>query len=153
MKPPQIRNEDTPGSPTVNHRLGHEGMIMKSTRKHKGGFMSLKLRAWTLVACTMFATANATTWEKSSVIGDRTFEYRWSAGTGYTNVSIYAIAPTEGDIVIPETLEGGPVVGFSKSSTGLLSVSGPDTTSVRLPKTVTYIGNSAFKNCGNWVAD
>ena len=149
MKPPQIRNEDTPGSPTVNHRLGHEGMIMKSTRKHKGGFMSLKLRAWTLVACTMFATANATTWEKSSVIGDRTFEYRWSAGTGYTNVSIYAIAPTEGDIVIPETLEGGPVVGFLRRSTGMLSVSGPDTTSVRLPKTVTHICDSAFKNCGS----
>ena len=111
--------------------------------------MSLKLLAWTLVACAMFATANAATWEKSSVIGDRTFEYRWSEGTDYTNVNIYAIAPTEGDIVIPETLEGGSVVGFLRSSTGMLSVSGPDTTSVRLPKTLTSIGDSAFKNCGS----
>lgn len=97
----------------------------------------------------MFATATAASWEKSSVIGDRTFEYRWSEGTGYTNVDIYAIAPTEGDIVIPETLEGGPVVGFSRTSTGWLSVSGPDTTSVRLPKTLTRICDSAFKNCGS----
>ena len=109
-----------------------------------------------IFAAILLATSTAWGWgdqSREKVIDGRTFSYRyrWDDG-GHSNVTIYAISPQDGDIVIPSRIDdcdnvglGTIVVGWSEYQ----NIAGPGTTSVRLPRSATHIPNYCFQGCGN----
>ena len=100
------------------------------------------------MAVAVFATSNGWGHEnRTTIIDGRTFEYKYFEGTGYTNIVLYKISPTAGDIVIPDRIDGTTDIQLGTSPVGGISIAGKDTTSVHLPPTVTSIYDSTFKDC------
>jgi len=51
-----------------------------------------------------------------------------------------------GEFIIPDTIEGEPVIGIEKNA-----FSGETFKTVKIPETVTFIGESAFAGCANLI--
>ena len=108
------------------------------------------------IAAMLLAAATAWGWGETlreKVIDGRTFSYRfyWN-DNGYTNVSIYAISPQDGDIVIPARIDDTDNVGLGSITIGYSQhhdIAGPGTTSVHLPPSATGIPAYCFQGCAN----